>query len=324
HLESYLDQSVIGQDEAKMAVANAIRRNRLGFGDESKPIGSFLFLGTTGVGKTELCKALSEFLFDGKEALIRLDMSEYQQEHEVSKLFGAPPGYIGHDQGGQLTEAVRRKPYAVILLDEIEKAHPKVFETLLQVLDDGRMTDGQGRTITFKNTLIIMTSNLGHQVIYDTLQGEHKLTRRIGFQNSQMEENQDNLVTPTKIAKAKSSILSELKAKVSPEFINRIDEIVMFLPLTKEDVKQIVLLQITALKAKLATKGLNLEVQNEALDFLAKVGFQPEYGARPVKRAINSFLLDDLSLNLLNGVISEHKPILVTASQEGLVFKNRS
>ncbi len=326
HIEDCLTQTVIGQDEAKIAVANAIRRNRMGFSDESKPIGSFLFLGTTGVGKTELCKALSEYLFDSRDALIRIDMSEYQQEHEVSKLFGAPPGYLGHEDGGQLTEAVRRKPYSVILFDEIEKAHPKVFETLLQILDDGRMTDGKGRTINFKNTIIVMTSNLGHQIIYSTLQGRHAPQRpRIGFvdySHREMENNDDSIVTSEKINKAKSLILYELKSKVAPEFVNRIDEIVMFLPLSKDDVKKIVLLQISSIVKKMKAKGLELDIKEDAIDFLVQVGFQPEYGARPVKRAINSFLIDDLSLNILNGFVSKNAPIVVSASQDSLVFSN--
>lgn len=326
HIEDYLNQTVIGQDEAKSVVANAIRRNRMGFSDENKPIGSFLFLGTTGVGKTELCKALSEFLFDSRDALIRIDMSEYQQEHEVAKLFGAPPGYIGHEEGGQLTEAVRRKPYSVILFDEIEKAHPKVFETLLQVLDDGRMTDGKGRTINFKNTIIVMTSNIGHRVIYSTLQGQHQLSRPyVGYHTEQqtLEANDNGIVTNEKIVRAKALILSELKSKVAPEFINRIDEIVMFLPLTKDDVKKIVLLQIASLKKKMESRGLIIEVEEDAIDFLVKVGYQPEYGARPIKRAINSYLIDDLSLCIINGNISKDKEIVVNANEDSLVFTNK-
>ena len=327
HIEDYLNQTVVGQEEAKIAVANAIRRNRMGFSDENKPIGSFLFLGTTGVGKTELCKALSEFLFDSRDALIRIDMSEYQQEHEVAKLFGSPPGYIGYEEGGQLTEAVRRKPYSVVLFDEIEKAHPKVFETLLQVLDDGRMTDGKGRTINFKNTIIVMTSNLGHRVIYSTLQGQHQLSRpRVGYNTGQQvtEVNEDDIVTNDKIARAKALILSELKSKVAPEFINRIDEIVMFLPLTKDDVKKIVLLQIESLKKKMSNRGIIIDIQEDAIDFLVKVGYQPEYGARPIKRAINSYIIDDLSLNLINGNISKEKEIIVSADEDSLVFTNKN
>ena len=326
HIEEFLSQMVIGQEEAKRAVSNAIRRNRIGFGDMNKPIGSFLFLGTTGVGKTELCKALGEYLFNSKESLIRIDMSEYQQAHEVSKLFGAPPGYIGYDEGGQLTEAVRRKPYSVILFDEREKANPKVFETLLQVLDDGRMTDGKGRTIDFKNTIIVMTSNLGQNIIYSTLQGRQIIdVPRIGFTISENIDEQDGeeiLVTNEKICKAKEKILTELKSKVAPEFINRIDDIVMFLPLTKENVNDIVVLQINTLINKMKGLGYNIVVTNEAVEFLSKVGYQPEYGARPIKRAINSFLIDELSLSVLNGEISKDKQITISSNEYSLTFTN--
>lgn len=326
HIEEYLNESVIGQDEAKLLVANSIRRSKLGFNDPNKPIGSFLFLGTTGVGKTELCKALSEYLFDSRDAFIRIDMSEYQQEHEVSKLFGAPPGYIGFESGGQLTEAVRRKPYSVVLFDEIEKAHPKVFETLLQVLDDGRMTDGKGRTVNFKNTIIVMTSNLGHQIIYSTLQG-HRPRRcmSVGFtsnDNINDTPSSNNEVTDDKIARAKSLILQELKSKVAPEFINRIDDIIMFLPLSKEDIRQIVLLQLKSLTKKFAKQNLDIKVSDEAIDFLVDKGYSPEYGARPVKRAINAYLIDDLSTNLINGVISKTSPILITSTDNNLSFSN--
>jgi len=329
HIEESLHNSVIGQDEAIAAVANAIRRNRIGFGDANKPIGSFLFLGTTGVGKTELCKALSEYLFDTTNALIRIDMSEYQQEHEVSKLFGAPPGYIGYEAGGQLTEAVRRKPYSVILFDEIEKAHPKVFETLLQVLDDGRMTDGHGRTVDFKNTIIVMTSNLGQQTIFSTLQGRHKICRkRIGFvvereHNNEQEINEDaNVVTERTITRTKKLILAELKNKVAPEFINRIDEIVMFLPLTREDILQIVKLQLNKIKKQMKSKGIDLHITDDAVAFIAKVGYQPEYGARPVKRAINTFLIDELSISLINGEVSKASSIKVDTNGENLILTN--
>lgn len=326
HIEEYLNKSVIGQDEAKLLLANSIRRSKLGFSDPNKPIGSFLFLGTTGVGKTELCKALSEYLFDSRDAFIRIDMSEYQQEHEVSKLFGAPPGYIGFESGGQLTEAVRRKPYSVVLFDEIEKAHPKVFETLLQVLDDGRMTDGKGRTVNFKNTIIVMTSNLGHQIIYSTLQG-HRTPRRVpvGFtstDNVNVAPSSNNEVTDEKIARAKSLILQELKSRVAPEFINRIDDIVMFLPLSKYDIRQIVKLQLKTLTKKLAKQNLDIRVSEEAIEFLVDKGFSPEYGARPVKRAINAYLIDDLSTNLINGVISKTSPILITSIDNNLSFSN--
>jgi len=325
HIEEYLNQTVIGQEEAKILVANAIRRNKMGFSDANKPIGTFLFLGTTGVGKTELCKAISEFLFDSRDALIRIDMSEYQQEHEVSKLFGAPPGYIGFENGGQLTEAVRRKPYSVILFDEIEKAHPKVFEALLQVLDEGRMTDGKGRTINFKNTIIVMTSNLGQQIIYSTLQGRRNLQRnRIGFNVSENQntETDNNLVTEDKIVKAKKLILTELKTKVAPEFINRIDDIVMFLPLSRDEIKKIVILQISSLAKNMKSQGIDIRVTDEAIDFLVNVGFQPEFGARPVKRAINSYLIDDMSISIINGEITKDIPIQISSGQNTLKFTN--
>lgn len=323
HIEEHLNQSVIGQDEAKILVANAIRRSKLGFSDANKPIGSFLFLGTTGVGKTELCKALSEYLFDSRDAFIRIDMSEYQQEHEVSKLFGAPPGYIGFENGGQLTEAVRRHPYSIVLFDEIEKAHPKVFETLLQVLDEGRMTDGKGRTVNFKNTIIVMTSNLGHQIIYSTLQGRRHIQRpRVGFTETNQPITVDDTVTNDKISRAKSLILQELKSKVAPEFINRIDDIIMFLPLSKDDIRKIVLLQLSSLTKKLKIQGFDIQINEDAVDFLVEVGFAPEYGARPVKRAINSYLIDDLSTNLINGVISKDSTIYISANNDSLIFSN--
>lgn len=327
-LEERLSLSVIGQEEAKRAVANAIRRSSLGFGDENRPIGSFLFFGTTGVGKTELCKVLSEVLFGSRDAMIRFDMSEYQEEHTVSKLFGSPPGFVGYEDGGRLTEAVFKKPYSLILFDEIEKAHPKVFETLLQVLDDGRMTDGKGKTVDFKNTIIVMTSNLGHKIIYSTLQGERCLQRsKIGFAIPDRETpvtTDDSVVTNEKIAETKERIFNELKTKVAPEFINRIDEIVLFLPLSKDDVKKIASLQITSFIDRMKQKGLTIIVDDSAIDFIVRVGFQPEYGARPIKRAINSFLIDDLSLNLLKGNISKDMPIYISGSQDCLTFTNQS
>lgn len=325
HIEEYLNQTVIGQEEAKILVANAIRRNKMGFSDANKPIGTFLFLGTTGVGKTELCKAISEFLFDSRDALIRIDMSEYQQEHEVSKLFGAPPGYIGFENGGQLTEAVRRKPYSVILFDEIEKAHSKVFEALLQVLDEGRMTDGKGRTINFKNTIIVMTSNLGQQIIYATLQGRRNLQRnRIGFnvRENQNTETDNNLVTEDKVAKAKKLILTELKTKVAPEFVNRIDDIIMFLPLSRDEIKKIIILQVNSLAKNMKSQGIDIRLTDDAIDFLVNVGFQPEFGARPVKRAINSYLIDDMSISIINGEITKDAPIQISSGQNTLKFTN--
>ena len=302
HLESILRQAVIGQNAAISSVSRVVRRNRMGFGDEGKPIGSFLFLGTTGVGKTELAKVLAEYLFNSRDMIVRIDMSEYQQEFSVSRLFGAPPGYVGYDQGGQLTEAVRRKPYSVILLDEIEKAHPKVFETLLQVLDDGRMTDGQGRVVDFKNTIIIMTSNMGAGAIAQTL------IERGHSQND--------------VANAKQMVLQKLKEKVAPEFINRIDEIVMFLPLGKEEIEKIVRLQVARMCIKLKKNGLDIEFDGRALDLLAEKGFVPEYGARPVKRTINDLFVNELTLKVLNKELNRDQKIQVTTNGETLVFNN--
>ena len=300
HAEDELRRSVIGQDRAVAAVAAVLRRNRLGLGDPSRPIGSFLFLGSTGVGKTELAKALAEFLFDSRDMLVRIDMSEYQQEHAVARLFGAPPGYVGYDQGGQLTEAVRRKPYSVVLFDEIEKAHPKVFETLLQILDDGCMTDGQGRTVNFKNTILILTSNIGQRKI-------HEYFMR-GL------ESGEAVVT--------AAVLAELRNRVSPEFLNRLDEAILFRPLTKEDIQRIVQIQLASLAAKMKTDGVRLSVDSGTEGFLAEKGYDPEYGARPVKRAINKFLLDALSVKLLSGEIRRDRPIAVTAGTDSLRFAN--
>ena len=302
HLEGILKQAVIGQDAAIASVSRVVRRNRMGFGDEGKPIGSFLFLGTTGVGKTELAKVLADYLYNSRDMLVRIDMSEYQQEFSVSRLFGAPPGYVGYDQGGQLTEAVRRKPYSVILLDEIEKAHPKVFETLLQVLDDGRMTDGQGRVVDFKNTIIIMTSNLGASAITQAMiEGGHTLS------------DADN---------AKNRVLQMMREKVAPEFVNRIDEIVMFLPLGKEEVEQIVRLQVARMCIKLKKNGLDIEFDDRAIDFLTERGFVPEYGARPVKRAINDLFVNELTLKVLNKELDRDQKIQVTSNGCELVFIN--
>ena len=301
HAEDELRRHVIGQDRAVSAVAAVLRRNRLGLGDPSRPIGSFLFLGSTGVGKTELAKALAEFLFDSRDMLIRIDMSEYQQEHAVARLFGAPPGYVGYDQGGQLTEAVRRKPYSVILFDEIEKAHPKVFETLLQILDDGRMTDGQGHTVNFKNTILILTSNIGQRRIH-----EHFM--RGGGADE---------------AAVAAAVLSELRSRVSPEFLNRLDEAILFRPLTKPDIHRIVHIQLASLAAKMKTDGLELTVDPLAESFLAERGYDPEYGARPVKRAINKFVLDALSVKLLSGELRRDRPIFVTTDADSLRFSNR-
>ena len=306
HLEDELHQRVIGQDEAIEAVADAVRRSRAGLQDPKRPIGSFLFLGTTGVGKTELAKALAEFLFDDETMMTRIDMSEYQEKHSVSRLVGAPPGYVGYDEGGQLTEAVRRKPYSVVLFDEIEKAHPDVFNILLQVLDDGRLTDNKGRTVNFKNTIIIMTSNMGS-----------------GYIQSQMEKlngsNKEEIVEETK-----KEVMNMLKKTIRPEFLNRIDETIMFLPLTEKEIKQIVILQIKSVQKMLSANGVELVLTDAAIDFLANAGYDPEFGARPVKRAIQHYLLNDLSKKLLSQEVDRSKPITVDAdrTKDGLVFRN--
>ena len=306
HLEEELHKRVIGQDEAIEAVADAVRRSRAGLQDPKRPIGSFLFLGTTGVGKTELAKALAEFLFDDETMMTRIDMSEYQEKHSVSRLVGAPPGYVGYDEGGQLTEAVRRKPYSVVLFDEIEKAHPDVFNILLQVLDDGRLTDNKGRTVNFKNTLIIMTSNMGSSYI-----------------QSQMEQlnqgNKERIVEETK-----REVMNMLKKSIRPEFLNRIDETIMFLPLTEPQIKQIVRLQIGGIQRMLQENGVTLQLSDRAVDFLASAGYDPEFGARPVKRAIQHYLLNDLSKKLLSQSVDRNRPILVEVSSanDALEFRN--
>ncbi len=301
NLETNLQSSVIGQNEAIHSVANIVRRNRMGFSNSNKPIGSFLFLGTTGVGKTELAKALAQYLFHSQDLIIRIDMSEYQQEHSVSRLFGAPPGYVGYDQGGQLTEAVRRKPYSVILLDEIEKAHSKVFETLLQVLDDGRMTDGQGHVVDFKNTIIIMTSNLGATFI-----AEH-----IG--DDSFSETKPMLI---------QQIVQLLKQKVSSEFVNRIDEFLLFNPLTKDAIRKISILQLTRLKEKLSKNGINIIIEDDVINYIVECGFDPEMGARPIKRVIDKLIVDPLAENILSSRISKDKQIIISYLNNGLVFHN--
>ena len=304
HLEDELHKRVIGQNEAIEAVADAVRRSRAGLQDPKRPIGSFIFLGTTGVGKTELAKALAEYLFDDETLMTRIDMSEYQEKHTVSRLIGAPPGYVGYDEGGQLTEAVRRKPYSVVLFDEIEKAHPDVFNILLQVLDDGRLTDNKGRTVNFKNTIIIMTSNLGSSYIQSQFE---KIN----------DQNHDRIVEETK-----KEVMEMLKKTIRPEFLNRIDEIIMFQPLDKDQIKQIVRLQINGIQKMLADNGVTLQMTDEAIEFLATAGFDPEFGARPVKRAIQRYLLNDLSKKLLAQEVDRTKPIVVERSADGLKFRN--
>jgi ATP-dependent Clp protease ATP-binding subunit ClpB len=277
HLEEELHRRVIGQNEAITAVSDAVRRSRAGLQDPKRPIASFIFLGTTGVGKTELAKTLAEYLFNDETMMTRIDMSEYQEKHTVSRLIGAPPGYVGYDEGGQLTEAVRRKPYSVLLFDEIEKAHPDVFNILLQVLDDGRLTDNKGRTADFKNTIIIMTSNATRE---------------------------------------------QLRVTMRPEFLNRIDEIITFTPLSKDEIAQVVRLQLTRVQKMLEPQGFTLEVTPQAIDWLAQEGYDPDYGARPVKRAIQQYLLNDLSKKLLADEVNREKPIVVDSFGDGLVFRN--
>ena len=304
HLEEELHRRVIGQDEAITAVSDAVRRSRAGLQDPKRPIASFIFLGTTGVGKTELAKALAEYLFNDDTMMTRIDMSEYQEKHTVSRLIGAPPGYIGYDEGGQLTEAVRRKPYSVVLFDEIEKAHPDVFNILLQVLDDGRLTDNKGRTVNFKNTIIIMTSNLGSQYIQERIAG-------------MTQGNRELVINDTK-----KTVMEMLKKTIRPEFLNRIDETIMFLPLTKEQIADVVRLQINAVKGMLEPQGFTLDVTEAAVNRLADEGFDPEFGARPVKRAIQRLLLNDMSKKILSDEISRERPIIVDADSDGLVFRN--
>ncbi len=304
HLEEELHRRVIGQDEAIEAVSDAVRRSRAGLQDPKRPIASFIFLGTTGVGKTELAKALAEYLFNDETMMTRIDMSEYQEKFSVSRLIGAPPGYVGYDEGGQLTEAVRRKPYSVVLFDEIEKAHPDVFNILLQVLDDGRLTDNKGRTVNFKNTIIIMTSNLGSQYIQQQ------------FQNIDS-SNRSHVIDATR-----EKVLEMLKKTIRPEFLNRIDETIMFLPLTKTEISQVVTLQMNAVKKMLKPQGFELEVTPAAIDYLAEEGYDPEFGARPVKRAIQRLVLNDLSKKILAEQVSREKPIVVDANAQGLLFRN--
>lgn len=304
HLEEELHNRVIGQDEAIQAIADAVRRSRAGLNDPRRPIGSFIFLGTTGVGKTELAKALAEYLFDDENMMTRIDMSEYQEKHSVSRLVGAPPGYVGYDEGGQLTEAVRRKPYSVVLFDEIEKAHPDVFNILLQVLDDGRLTDNKGRMVNFKNTIIIMTSNMGSHVIRDNFS---KMTSN----------NHEETIERTKV-----EVLEMLKQTIRPEFLNRIDEIIMFSPLNEKEIEEIVGLQIKSIKKMLAVAGVSLDVTTKALHFLAKEGYDPEFGARPVKRVLQRLVLNQLSKDILGQKVDKDRPIIVDIENDNLIFKN--
>ena len=304
HLEEELHKRVVGQDEAIKAVSNAVRRSRAGLQDPKRPIASFIFLGTTGTGKTELAKALAEYLFNDENMMTRIDMSEYQEKFSVSRLIGAPPGYVGYDEGGQLTEAVRRKPYSVVLFDEIEKAHPDVFNTLLQVLDDGRLTDNKGRTVNFKNTIIIMTSNLGSQYIQERF------------------ENLNDANREATISDTRKHVMEMLKKTIRPEFLNRIDDIIMFLPLTKAQIASVVTLQMNNVKRMLESQGFTLEWTPEAINWIADKGYDPEFGARPVKRAIQDYVLNELSRKLLTEEVVREKPVIVDAKGGKLVFRN--
>jgi len=304
HLEDELHKRVVGQEEAIVAIADAVRRSRAGLQDSKKPIGSFIFLGTTGVGKTELAKALAEFLFNNENAMTRIDMSEYQERHAVSRLVGAPPGYVGYDEGGQLTEAVRRKPYSVILLDEIEKAHPDVFNILLQVLDDGRLTDNKGRTVNFKNTIIIMTSNMGSHLIQENFEKMNEL-------------NKDEVLARTKL-----EVFDLLKKNIRPEFLNRIDEVIMFNPLTREDVLRIVELQFRNIERMLGQNGIRITATPEALNWLAELGYDPQFGARPVKRVMQKQVLNELSKQILAGKVEKDSDIVLDVFNKEFVFRN--
>lgn len=304
HLEAELHTRVIGQEEAISAISDAVRRSRAGLQDPKRPIGSFIFLGTTGVGKTELAKALAEYLFDDENMMTRIDMSEYQEKFSATRLIGAPPGYVGYDEGGQLTEAIRRKPYSVVLFDEIEKAHPDVFNVLLQVLDDGRLTDNKGRVVNFKNTIIIMTSNMGSSLIRENFE---KMTS----------ENHDRVVDETKI-----QVLELLKKTIRPEFLNRIDDIIMFTPLNQEEIRRIVTLQLNSVKKMLAQNGIALNFTDEALEFIAAKGYDPQFGARPVKRVIQKYVLNELSKEILGTDLDRNRPITIDREGDRLVFKN--
>jgi ATP-dependent Clp protease ATP-binding subunit ClpB len=305
HLEEELHKRVVGQHDAIESIADAVRRSRAGLQDNKKPIGSFIFLGTTGVGKTELAKALAEFLFNNENAMTRIDMSEFQERHAVSRLIGAPPGYVGYDEGGQLTEAVRRRPYSVVLLDEIEKAHPDVFNILLQVLDDGRLTDSKGRTVNFKNTIIIMTSNMGSHIIQESFE-KMDIT------------NKDEV-----LAKTKSQVFELLKKTIRPEFLNRIDEVIMFEPLNRDDVKEIVRIQFQQIVKRLEEQHVKISATEEAIEWLSELGFDPQFGARPVKRVMQKQILNELSKQLLAGTINKDKEIVIDMFDNKFVFTNK-
>jgi len=304
NLEEELHQRIVGQEEAIVAVSDAVRRSRAGLQDPKRPIGSFIFLGTTGVGKTELAKALAEYLFDDENMMTRIDMSEYQEKFSVTRLIGSPPGYVGYDEGGQLSEAIRRKPYSVVLFDEIEKAHPDVFNVLLQVLDDGRLTDNKGRTVNFKNTIIIMTSNIGSNIIRENFE---KINAA----------NHDEIIEDTK-----NQVFELLKKTIRPEFLNRIDEMIMFSPLNEDQIESIVRMQISLVQKTLSENGIKLELTEAAIHFIAAEGFDPQYGARPVKRAIQRLVLNNLSKQLIAGTVQNNEVIVVDFDGEKLIYKN--
>jgi ATP-dependent Clp protease ATP-binding subunit ClpB len=305
HLEEELHKRVIGQEEAISALSDAVRRSRAGLQDKRKPIGSFIFLGTTGVGKTELAKALAEFLFNDENSMTRIDMSEYQERHAVSRLIGAPPGYVGYDEGGQLTEAVRRRPYSVVLLDEIEKAHPDVFNILLQVLDDGRLTDNKGRTADFKNTIIIMTSNIGSHIIQESF-------------DTMTELNREEI-----LANTKNKVYDLLKKTIRPEFLNRIDEVIMFQPLTREEVKEIVKIQFKGIQSMLQENEITLTATDNAIDWLSQLGFDPQFGARPLKRVMQKKILNELSKQILAGKVNKDDVIELDVDKKNeFLFRN--
>ena len=303
HLEDELHKRVVGQDEAISVIANAVRRSRAGLSDGKRPIGSFIFLGTTGVGKTELAKALAEVLFDDENMMVRIDMSEYQERHSVSRLIGAPPGYVGYDESGQLTEAVRRKPYSIVLFDEIEKAHPDVFNILLQVLEDGRLTDNKGRTCDFKNTIIIMTSNMGSDIIREKLEGSA-------------------MPTQYELDETKNAVMELLKQRIRPEFLNRIDEIIMFQPLSQNQIKDIVRIQLRMVAKMLEQNEITISATDEAVNRLAEVGYDPAMGARPVKRVIQREILNEMSRQLLEGKIHSNETIIIDVIDGQFVFYN--
>jgi ATP-dependent Clp protease ATP-binding subunit ClpB len=304
-MEERLRQRVIGQDEAIQAVSDAVRRSRAGLSDKNRPIGSFIFLGSTGVGKTELAKALAEFLFDDENAMIRIDMSEYMERHSVSRLIGSPPGYVGYEEGGQLTEQVRRKPYSVVLLDEIEKAHPEVFNILLQVLEDGRLTDNKGRTVDFKNTIIIMTSNLGASYIRE---------RSENVTQDKLEEVYEDI---------RKNVIEFLKQKLRPEFLNRVDDIIVFRPLNKDDMKEIVKLQFKRVQEMLAEQDYYAELTDEAINYLVEKGYDPAFGARPLRRLIQKELVNELAKEIIAGKLAPGDTVVVSANADGLVFSKK-